>query len=696
MRVLLIDNHDSFTHNLLQLLREFAAVTVEVVRNDEPLPLGWTARFDAVVISPGPGHPGVPADVGTSRQVLEHSELPVLGVCLGHQLLGLLHGCPVERSDHPRHGESSVISHTGDPLFDGIPGKFTAVRYHSLQVTTVVAPIEPLAYADDGTLMALRVAARPRWGVQFHPESIESSFGPTLIGNFLRLAASADDPAGSRLPSRQRSLRLDRPLTVEQVLRLCPTAPDVVLDGISTAYRGSCTVIGWTDADCGHRLLGTVGDGTGLVRDGTVTDLPTGILDTLQRRLRAAAGRLETVGDDPGVVLGYAGYFGYEFGTELLGLPASHPRGAHDWPDAWWLLITRAVVVDDENRCHLVGLDDPADASAVASLDRWRAELHPLLAGDIPAADDAEPRTGSAALEQVEDATSAEGYLRLVGDCQQAIARGESYELCLTRRIRGRFTGDPLRLFGSVRAAGAVPHAAYLRLDDRRTVVSASPELFLRVDARGHAASAPIKGTRRSSGDAARDAASVAELARCAKDRAENLMIVDLVRNDFNRIAVPGSTRVTELYGVRRFPTVIQLVSTIECELPTDRDALDLVRVAFPPGSMTGAPKERSVQLLGRLEAERRGVYSGSIGLLGLDGTATLNVAIRTVQLTGDRFVLGVGGAITRLSDPGAEWQETVDKAQSMLRAMAAAPGPPERRAGDSRLPTGHERADRT
>lgn len=668
MHVLLIDNHDSFTHNLLQLLRDVPGTTIEVVRNDVPLPLGWTSRFDAVVISPGPGHPGVPADVGSSREVLEHSELPVLGVCLGHQLLALLHGCEVGPSDHPMHGESSEITHRADPLFDGIPTEFSAVRYHSLAVQTVVEPIVPLAYAADGTLMALRVSGRPRWGVQFHPESIESGCGATLIGNFLRLAAAADELAGPPVPSRQRSVRVTRALSVDQVLDLCASEPAVVLDGVATELGSACTVIGWADPQWSHRLVGNCGDGAQVVTSDATTALPTGILDTVQRRLAAAASQLQRHGEDPGMTLGYAGYFGYELGIELLGLAQPHPRTPDDWPDAWWLLVSRAVVVDNEKRCHLIGLDDPLDAASVRALDGWFAGMIETLEHSAPAGSAIQEAGGPP--PAIEHHIDRDDYLELIADCQAAIARGESYELCLTNRIRGSFGGDPLRLFRALRAGGQVPHAAYLRIDEERTVVSGSPELFLRVNADRHAVSAPIKGTRPAIGDPQQDAASAAELAGSRKDRAENLMIVDLVRNDFNRVAIPGSTKVTELYGVRAFPTVIQLVSAIECDLPSEADAVDLVRVAFPPGSMTGAPKERTVQLLGRLEPERRGVYSGTIGLLGIDGTATLNVAIRTVQLTGDRFVLGVGGAITQLSDPEAEWQETVDKAQSVLQAM--------------------------
>jgi para-aminobenzoate synthetase len=276
---------------------------------------------------------------------------------------------------------------------------------------------------------------------------------------------------------------------------------------------------------------------------------------------------------------------------------------------------------------------------------------------------------------EIEFSCERDEYLRRIDACQEAIARGESYELCLTHRLTGRFHGEPMRLFLALRAGGRVPRAAYLRLDEQHTVVSGSPELFLAVDANGHARTEPIKGTRPGTGDSAADDASARELATSRKDRAENLMIVDLMRNDFSRVAVPGSTTVTSLYDVRRFPTVLQLVSTIECDLPRGVGAVDLLRVTFPPGSMTGAPKERSVRILGELEHARRGVYSGTIGLLGLGGSATLSVAIRTVQLTGDRFVLGVGGAITQLSDPEAEWQETLHKAQSALRAMEGLSG---------------------
>ncbi|MBB2893694.1 chorismate-binding protein [Flexivirga oryzae] len=677
MRVLLIDNHDSFTHNLVQLVRAVPGTEVVVLRNDAPLPPDWSTGFDAVVISPGPGHPSVDADVGISRVVLEHSDLPVLGVCLGHQLLAVLHGGVVDRSPYPRHGETSAVTHTGDALFGGIPTEFVAVRYHSLDVRTLPGAVVPIAHAADGTVMALRVRDQPRWGVQFHPESIESEHGATLVGNFLRLAAAARHRLERTHPARQRSTRVPGVRSLAQVLAAVTEPPRVVLDGVETP-AGPVTVAGW-DSPWSHRLSGVAGAGTRTTYpDGTVTETAASVLDELQRHLRRP---VDVAGEHPGVALGYAGFLGYEMGFELLGLelPVTPDTG---WPDSWWTLLTRAVVLRPDGECWVTGLDEPGDDASVADLDTW---LRTPLDRPAGATDSATSRSDAAL--QLEYGCEQGEYLHLIATCQDAIARGESYELCLTNRLHGGFTGDPLAVFLAIRAGGRVPRAAYLRIDDRHTVVSGSPELFLAVDADGHARTEPIKGTRPATGDPATDDATAQELATSRKDRAENLMIVDLMRNDFSRVAVPGSTTVTGLYDVRRFPTVLQLVSTVECELPAGTGVVDLIRATFPPGSMTGAPKERSVRILGELERERRGVYSGAIGLLGLDGTATLSVAIRTLALTGDRFTLGVGGAITRLSDPPAEWQETLDKAQSALRAL---------RRQDNYFPRGSQRAPET
>jgi para-aminobenzoate synthetase len=192
MKTLLIDNYDSFTHNLFQLLGEVNGEAPEVVRNDEA---SWDelARrgYDNVVVSPGPGRPDDPADFGVCAEAILRAEIPLLGVCLGHQGICAAYGATVGRAPEAVHGRLSTVTHTGSPLFAGIPREFRAVRYHSLCVDPGALPaeLEPLAWADDGVLMAVAHRSRPLWGVQFHPESIATDHGRPLLANFRDLTA---------------------------------------------------------------------------------------------------------------------------------------------------------------------------------------------------------------------------------------------------------------------------------------------------------------------------------------------------------------------------------------------------------------------------------------------------------------------------------------------------------------------------
>jgi len=203
-------------------------------------------------------------------------------------------------------------------------------------------------------------------------------------------------------------------------------------------------------------------------------------------------------------------------------------------------------------------------------------------------------------------------------------------------------------------------------------VVGSSPERFLRVESDGAVESRPIKGTRARGRDPEQDRRLREELAGSAKDRAENLMIVDLVRNDLGRVCATGSVAVPELFAVEEYARVFQMVSTVTGRLAPGRDALDLVRATFPPGSMTGAPKIAAMRLLDRLEPVRRGIYSGAVGWLDARGGADLAVVIRTLLVREGRALLHVGAGIVADSDPRAEWRETLDKAAALLDALAA------------------------
>jgi para-aminobenzoate synthetase len=261
-----------------------------------------------------------------------------------------------------------------------------------------------------------------------------------------------------------------------------------------------------------------------------------------------------------------------------------------------------------------------------------------------------------------------------VEGAQRALVAGESYEVCLTDAATVALKGaDALSIYLRQREAMPAPYGAFIRAGDF-ALLSSSPERFLRVTADGIVESKPIKGTRRRGADPAEDDELRQELARSAKDRAENMMVVDLVRNDLGRVCEVGSVTVPSLMAVESFSHVHQLVSTVRGRLAPDHDAIDAVAACFPAGSMTGAPKLRTMEIIDALEPAARGVYSGAHGYLGLGGEADLGVVIRSLVFHGNRARVGGGGAVTVLSDPEAEYEEMKLKVGPLLSLLGAAP----------------------
>lgn len=266
-------------------------------------------------------------------------------------------------------------------------------------------------------------------------------------------------------------------------------------------------------------------------------------------------------------------------------------------------------------------------------------------------------------------------YLQLITKAQAFIAAGDVYQLCLTNQITIEHEIDPLIAFLQLRKLNPSPYSTYFKVGEL-SLVCASPEQFLRVQNRT-ISTKPIKGTRPRSDDPARDAEIASELANNLKERAENLMIVDLMRNDFARVAKADSISVPKLFDVESYATVHQLVSTVQAELKDDCDAISAIEAAFPGGSMTGAPKSRAIEIIGELEAQPRRIYSGILGHLGFDGSADLAMIIRTMVFNGpvgdQKVSIGVGGGITIDSDPTAELDETKLKAAALLKVLGVA-----------------------
>jgi para-aminobenzoate synthetase len=358
---------------------------------------------------------------------------------------------------------------------------------------------------------------------------------------------------------------------------------------------------------------------------------------------------------------GFAGYLGYELKAECGGeLVHRSPL-----PDAALVFCDRLIAFDhDERRVHLVALADPVGTDAA---DAWLRDTERRLDALARPAPPTAPRALRFTAREDRDA-----YLANIAAALHEIVEGESYEVCLTTQLDADGELEPLDAYRSLRARNPAPYAAFLRLGDV-SVLSSSPERFLRVDRERVVESKPIKGTTARAAHPMEDAYRAAALRADPKSRAENLMIVDLVRNDLGRVCALGTVTVPALMAVESYATVHQLVTTVRGKLRQDATAIDGIRVAFPGGSMTGAPKLRTMEIIDRLEGGPRGVYSGALGFLSVNGTADLSIVIRTLVASPAGLQIGSGGAIVAASDPDAEHDEMLLKARAVLDAVAPA-----------------------
>jgi len=382
-------------------------------------------------------------------------------------------------------------------------------------------------------------------------------------------------------------------------------------------------------------------------------------------------------GGAPGAELPFIGgliaAFGYECAeTETAG--EADDADATE-PQAVLLGVDRLYAYDHSAKRGFALALCAAHSKSAAQRDATAAAQ--LLCSALPDAEPvpgwpaAPPNAAFAARCTAHNAQRARRHARAVEHIRRRIIAGDLYQACLTHCIELPFAGDPWAFYGALRARNPAPFAAYLELPGM-TLAGSSPERFLRAGPNGALESRPIKGTRPRGATRAEDLRLRAELAASQKDRAENLMIVDLVRNDLGRVAATGSVRVSELFAIESYATVFQMVSSVRAQLRRGCDALDAVRAAFPPGSMTGAPKLAAMSLLRKLEAARRGLYSGAVGYLDARGGADLSVVIRSACIRNGRAELHTGGGIVFDSQPHAEWAEAQQKARALLDALAA------------------------
>ena len=840
VRVVLVDHYDSYTFNLYDMLANLCTHPPIVVSkdyaydnsnnsnnnnsNNNSAADGSTTTsstselqllpfdYDAIVLSPGPGRPSSPKDMGMTLNLIRNSspDMPILGVCLGHQALAHVHGGIVTECQTPIHGQVHEIqllkddntnvlwngngngNGNGNVLWNGIDGtKLNVTRYHSLAVsvlpencipTALLLPCSSDENDDTPIIMGLQHKTLPQYGVQFHPESIGTSEGYTIIENFLKVcqlrttttttaaaATSRDDhddekeqqqqvddvdsikpklSESSLLPttttttyhvSTRKLTDISAVSTTQVFERLYATDSHAIwLDssnnqnnGAAAAFAQYSIMASPINSPLGKRIeyYGKEHSSNKQQKQGVhVTDVhgqtikadDEDILDYLKRQQEESIliyddNEKEATADLLPFVGGHLGYLGYELRHDTMRkldeLELSTPDNDDDEettistttnpnvPTAAFLFCDQSIIYDHWNdEWHLVELTTPSTTTAksdwLSATEKVLQSLSSLKPPPLRQKDESQHQHHEKLYFAPNRSRSA--YSADIADCHDQIRRGESYELCLTNQLETSApinTKDPWQLYKILRHRNPAPFAAYFNFQGKNdadeakvSICCSSPERFVSVQQQQDddnddnqlfiVEAKPIKGTAaRITTNAADDDRVARELQASIKNRAENLMIVDLLRNDLNRVCQTGTVHVPKLMAIESYATVHQMVSTIRGILGKDKTAIDVLTACFPGGSMTGAPKRRTMEILHDMEeGVSRGPYSGCLGYLSLNGRMDMNIVIRSAVLTPDnnnwKVSIGAGGAITALSESDDEYDEMLLKARAVKESV--------------------------
>ncbi|GAV27157.1 hypothetical protein PMKS-000618 [Pichia membranifaciens] len=719
MSILLVDSYDSFTYNLRDLLLQSTNSHVITVHNDSydlssesdkselDILLG---SVDAIVIGPGPGSPSVASDIGIIPYVFESCQSkPILGICLGFQILCLVNGCTVDYLNDPIHGQVHKIDVVdASSIFQGFPSSVDSVRYHSIHVDDITPSnsIKPLAYYEDDTtdskvLMAAQHIKYPHFGVQYHPESICSTFGKELIQNFWKLVDVA--PASDILPalSHDKHLVTSDPLISEfkstsdydikfrtvnldalsngqiDVLDLCDLLieqnNDIMLLN-SASSPGEWSIIGLPIA--GHSEVITHSTENAHViklskwRSSSVpsiiqtNDMFEYLADYMSNRFYSPTLNVELKSCP--FVGGLVGYLSYEEGS-FIDTEKLLKRTKSDIDDTKLCFIERFIAISPTKSLFIVSIrkDD----------DEFLTNLEHTISSEAFSTRKVDAVPHKDLLKETRIRTpDKEKYFDAFHKCQKFLHSGDSYELCLTYNtiVQIPSTSKPWEVYKLLVKKNPSPYSAYINFDSSM-LLSTSPERFISWTPKS-CQMRPIKGTLRKHPDIDYDKAC--KLLRIPKEIGENLMIVDLIRD--NLLYLLDTINVTKLMSVEEYETIYQLVSVIEGEFTNQFKGIDVLKNSLPPGSMTGAPKKRSVEILQQLEEQqRRGLYSGICGYWSVNDNADWSVIIRSLFRYSDdleycegfdTYRCGAGGALTVLSTDEGEWDEMLVKLHSVLQ----------------------------
>lgn len=681
--IFILDNFDSFTYNLYQYFSEIGETVVVQRRDACTLADIEKLAPELIVISPGPC---TPSEAGLALDAIQtfQGRIPILGVCLGHQAIGQVLGGKVIRARTPVHGKTSLIRHDGQGVFRGLPNPLRVTRYHSLALERESLPteLEITAESEDGEIMGIRHRNLPLEGVQFHPEAILTEAGHELLRNAVENARRWQEthqttpwqirPFASSLRPQQL-LEAFRGMTLPFFLDSGQNYPGLgefsFLGAFpflqATAHKDRLELY-WPES--GEKKILPLGELGGL-----------SVLDELWAKYRLPSGTAYPFSG------GAVGFFSYD----LNGVLEKLPQNAEDdlelpyWRFAWydgilaydhdqgtWALIACGMREDGE--CSPVQAQRRLERLEILLTDfRTGSRRSPdsptedPLPGSLPGA-----LPGALPAPVIHPELSRRHYLFDLEKVIAYIYAGDIYQTNLTQRFSMLWDGDPWSLYQRLHIQNPAPFAAFLPYEDFQVLCS-SPERFIRIQ-NGKIETRPIKGTRPRGKTDSEDKALAEELWQSPKDRAELTMIIDLERNDLGRLARFGSVKVPDLIHLEKYPTVWHLVSNVTADLPETLSPSTVIKAIFPGGSITGAPKIRAMEIIEELEPFKRGLYTGSIGYFGFDGSWDLNIVIRTILLKSGIAYVHAGGGIVADSDPEDEYMETLAKGAALFRALGA------------------------
>ena len=486
--------------------------------------------------------------------------------------------------------------------------------------------------------------------MQFHPESICTENGREMLENFFRLGREFYEKEEEFIYEVMDFLGEG-----EEIFRkLYPKFPKVLWLDSSKVEEGLArfSIFGLSSVEKGHSLTYHVD--SGVVKksweNGRIEEFSESIFDYLQRNRKSWKLKEELPFD---FQLGYIGYFGYELKKECV----TGNQHSYEYPDAQFRYVDRAVVLDHlEKKLYLL---------SEGREKVWIEEVKEIL----QSAESYQEREHFSDYPRVAFVENKKQYLENIRKSQELISQGESYEICLTNRLDIFAKIHPVDYYLLLRKVSPGSYSAFLPYENI-SIASSSMEKFLTIDRNRIVETKPIKGTIRRGNTAEEDEKLKRSLVEEEKNKSENLMIVDLLRNDLGKVSEIASVKVPKLMAVETYTTLHQLVSTITGKVASQYDSIDVIKASFPGGSMTGAPKKRTLEIIDHLEKVPRGVYSGSIGFLANNGTADFNIVIRTAIIEKEKVSLGVGGAIIALSNAEEEFEEILLKAKGVLRAF--------------------------